>query len=572
LRRNEHLGGFRAVRVLRRSSLRIAVLVLACSLPVWLASAARPPSGLAMPAAAMATGTASTPPAPIPALVAGPPAAGNAGTNAGPALVATAGLAADRSATATPVAVGTTAPAAVLPTTTPTASPDGERLALATFWDRLRRLEYLPAIDRLQPLSPGERADPLFGVAEALGAGDAAGPIMRGMGAAVDRLELRWDQLEPAPGVYDFTALDDTLAMNDQIGFSVLAVVDGTPDWATPDALAPGNAPPIGLDQPVFLAGGAVNPNNPWAGFLATVAAHYGARIGAWEIWNEPNSNVFWNGTPSQYARLLAVAQAVLAKAAPAKPVLIGGMVSDDGAFLSAVAAALCPAGPCGGVFPSAVAWHVYDNPADIVRLAGLTRRLLQPYAVTPEVWITEANVPVNDPQAPDDAVVGQDAVSLNGQAAFVLQSYALARLAGVHTLVIYRASDVDDQGHYWGLLRGDDSARPALLAYRTAAQWLGGTRAIGLSHPQSGVSVAQFCGNDNRVDVAWNDTTARVDVALPAVAARADQVDAAGAAVPLTPVQGAWRVALPPATAPTAFTVALGLPTLVVQAGGCAT
>lgn len=518
----------------------------------------------------MPTSNASTPTAPIQPRAPEPTAVGDAGTDVAPAPARIAPTGGARPATATPVAVSTTVPAVVLPTTTPTASPGGESLPLATFWDRLRRLEYLPAIDHLQPLSPGARADPLFGVAEALGAGDAAGPVMRGMGAAVDRLELRWDQLEPAPGVYDFATLDDTLAMNDQIGFSVLAVVDGTPDWATPGTLPPGNAPPIGLDQPVFLADGAVNPNNPWAGFLATVAARYGPRIDAWEIWNEPNSNAFWNGTPSQYARLLAVAQAVLAKAAPSAPVLLGGMVSDDGVFLGAVAAALCPAGPCAGVFPPAVAWHVYDNPADIARLAGLTRRLLQPYAVAPEVWITEANVPVDDPQAPDDAVVGQDAVSLNGQAAFVLQAYALARLAGVHTMVIYRASDVDDQGHYWGLLRGDGSARPALLAYRTAAQRLGGTRAIGLSHPQSGVSVAQFCGDGNRVAVAWNDTTARVDVAIPAVAARADAVDAADAAVPLTPVQGAWRVALPPATAPTALTVALGLPTLVVQAGDC--
>jgi polysaccharide biosynthesis protein PslG len=390
------------------------------------------------------------------------------------------------------------------------------------------------------------------------------------MGAAVDRLELRWDQLEPSPGIYDFTALDDTLAMNDQIGFSVLAVVDGTPSWATPGTLAPGNAPPIGLDQPVFLAGGDLNPTNPWAGFLATVAARYGTRIRAWEIWNEPNSNVFWNGTPDQYARLLAVAQTVLAKAAPAAPVLVGGMVSDDGAFLGAVAAARCAAGPCAGVFSPAVAWHVYDNPADIVRLASLTRRLLQAYTVTPEVWITEANVPVDDPQAPDDAIVGQDAVSLNRQAAFVLQAYTLARLAGVRTLVIYRASDVDDQGHYWGLLRNDGSARPALLAYRTAAQWLGGTRAMGLGHPLSGVSIAQFCGDGKRVAVAWNDTTARVNVAIPASAASAVQVDATGVAQALTAAQGAWQVSLPPATAATAFTVALGRPTLVVQADGC--
>ena len=392
---------------------------------------------------------------------------------------------------------------------------------------------------------------------------------MRGVGASLDRLEVRWDAVEPAPGVYQFDQLDALMLEARRLDFRVLAVVDGTPAWAAADAAAPGAAVPLGLERPARLADGRPNPANPWAAFLATLAGRYGGQVAAWEIWNEPNSRAFWRGTPAEYARLYAEARGVLGRVAPGAAVLSGGLVSDDGGFLRAVAAALCPAAPCAATPPAAVAWHVYDNPADITRLATLTRAALAPYGVAPQLWITEANVPVDDAQAPGDAVVGRDAVSLPRQAAFVLQADALARAASVQALVIYRASDVDDQGHYWGLLRGDRTARPALLAYRTAAEWLSHSRPLALDHPQSEVTVARFCGAGDAVDVAWNDGPRPVTIDLP-VAGPAHLVGMDGSVTDAAAPAGVLALTLPGAAARTPSAVPLGQPRLVVAAAGC--
>ncbi len=429
---------------------------------------------------------------------------------------------------------------------------------------------FVPAIDNLTPLPASQRDDALFGVADALSTGDASAPVLRGMGASVDRVELRWDVLEPAPGVYDFADFDQTLKLNEQLGFTVLAVVDGSPQWAVPAGSPHGNSPPAGLDQPVYLADGTVNPANLWASFLATVVARYGTRIADWEIWNEPDTQDFWNGSPQQYARLLDVAHTVLTRREPGTHVLSGGMAFGDSVFLSQVVDALCPHGPCSDGFPRDIAWHVYDNPLDIPKLVSLTRVILQMHNVTPAVWITESNVPVIDPQAPGDAVVGPDSVTLAQQAAFVLQAYVLARQAGVHTLMVYRAADVDDRGHYWGLLRRDFTARPALLAYRTAAQWLSGTRPLGFTQSVAGVTYAAFCGSAGRVDVLWNSAPAATVVMLPYVATGAERISIAGDVQPLDITAGLAHVVLP-ATAPgTTNTVPLGSPVIIASPGGC--
>lgn len=448
----------------------------------------------------------------------------------------------------------------------PTATP----LPLGVFWDRLRALQFAPVLEHLQVLPADQRDDSFFAINDALVSDDTTAPILRGVGASMDRLEVRWDVLEPAPGDFQFAQLDALMQSAAQLQFSVLAVVDGTPDWAASTPAGSAASPPQGLDQPALMADGIPNAANHWAVFLAAVSQRYAGRIAAWEIWNEPNSPEFWLGMPQQYARLYDVAQTVLSRNTPATPVLIGGQVSDDGTFLRAVAAALCPNRTCSPGELHDVAWHVYDNPTDIPRLAALTRSLLQPYGLRPDLWVTEANVPVNDPESPADAVTGPDAVSLDQQAAFVLQATVVARAAGVRSLAFYRASDVDDLGHYWGLLRGDMTARPALLAYRTAAQWLSHARLLQLSHPQPEVTLAQFCRSGSLVTVAWNSGVLATSTSLVVAATQASLVDVTGALTPISPANGVVTLDLPGASAPTAQTVSLGQPRLLIVASGC--
>ncbi len=447
--------------------------------------------------------------------------------------------------------------------TAPVASPTP--LSLEEYWNRLRTYRVVWGMDQLQILPPANRDDPFFGINNALKSEDATAPLMHGLGAAIDRVEVRWDEVEPRPGVFVFDQLDRLIAEAERVQLEVLVVVVGAPAWAVDRPERAGPGPPRGLDQPALRADGSPNPANPWAEFLGMVAHRYSRRVAVWEIWNEPNFRDFWRGTPADYARLFDVARAVLKAESSQATVLLGGMVVDDGAFLGDVLAHLCPNRDCGGRTIDGVAWHIYGEPTDVVRVAQLTRERLSPYGLAAPLWITEANVPVDDPQAPADALVGPEAVSLAQQAAFVSQLCALARSVDVHTVAFYRAIDVDEERHYWGLFRHDWSARPALLAYRTAARWLSHTTYLGTSHPAPGVTVVRLHRPGEDVSVLWTDRATPVRLALPASADHGTLVAVEGKETPLTPRGGSFEVTLPPAPPHRPPTAPLAPPVILV-------
>ncbi len=481
-----------------------------------------------------------------------------------------------------PTVEPTPSPVPLPPTIVPTPMPSPTRpppdpTALATpsprptvtleeFWNRLRAFEYHSVLDQLPILPAGRRNDPLFGVNNALSAEDATAPILHGLGASLDRLEIRWDEVEPSPGEFQFDRLDGLLHNAERWHISVLAVVDGAPAWAVDGKERVGAGPPKGLDKPALLPDGKPNPENPWAYFLWTVSKRYGDRITAWEIWNEPNFRDYWRGTPEDYALLVQVGRQVLHQTSPKVPVLIGGMVEDDGSFLRAVEQRLCPTAPCPSPPFDGVAWHIYGNPADLLSVVDQTRSILAAYRVQATIWVTEANVAVDDPQTPGALITGPDEVSLEQQAAFVLQLYALARAVDVRTVAIYRAEDVDE-GRYWGLLRANLTARPALFAYRTAADWISHTQFVKLSHPAPEVTRVELRRPGQSVSVIWTDSTTPVQIEVPTASTTGTLVQFTGAATEIHASHQAFRVSLPAAPPRRPATAPLALPVILVTA-----
>jgi hypothetical protein len=413
---------------------------------------------------------------------------------------------------------------------TPAASATTAPLpSLEEVWARLKLYHVVWSIDQLRLVPPLYRNDPYFGINNALVPNDATAPLMRGMGATTDRIEARWDVIEPAPGVYRFDDLDRLVDEGARWNFAIVLVVDGAPAWAVSAPQYVGAGPPAKLGEPALQPDGTPNPRSPWSQFVGALAARYGQRIGTWEIWNEPNFRDFWHGSADDYAMLFRVARQSIRAADPTASVILAGLVVDDGSFLRAVVHDLCPKGDCANPPFDGVAWHVYTDPTNVLNVAQITRSILAPYHFDVPIWVTEGNAAVDDPQAPADALVGPDSVSLAEQAAFVLQLYALSRVADVRTVMIYRALDVDEERHYWGLFRAYWSARPAALAYSTAARWLSNVTDAQLSHPLPGVTEVDLLRSNERVRVFWNSSSASQSVDVKVSGPAAKLIDANG-------------------------------------------
>ncbi len=168
----------------------------------------------------------------------------------------------------------------------------------------------------------------------------------RALHAKLVRIEVRWSAFEPVrPNQVDPRALaylDRLVGDAAANGIRVLATADSAPCWAS-------SAPARLLRKCVpghLSKANAWPPADPsaYAGFVAYLAARYGTRLAAIEVWNEPDqaNEAYFAGPekPQRYAAVLRAAYTAVKQANPAVPVLAGSLVGSNGVFLRALYAA----------------------------------------------------------------------------------------------------------------------------------------------------------------------------------------------------------------------------------------
>jgi len=114
-------------------------------------------------------------------------------------------------------------------------------------------------------------------------------------------MKVAWRDVNPAPGVFDWSILDRRIAQVESWGGRPIMVLGLTPAWAAADPTA---------GDPRWGAGTASPPANmdSWRAYVRALVNRYGGRIGAYETWNEANLTTFWSGSPAQMAEMVKVA------------------------------------------------------------------------------------------------------------------------------------------------------------------------------------------------------------------------------------------------------------------------
>lgn len=121
-------------------------------------------------------------------------------------------------------------------------------------------------------------------------------PLTAGMHRLWD-LGVAWKDVNPAPGVFDWTTLDAEMTQVEESGSSALLVLGMTPSWAAANPSA---------GDPRWGLGTASPPRETsyWRDYVSAVVDRYGSRIKAYQIWNEANLGTFWAGNPEQMAQM----------------------------------------------------------------------------------------------------------------------------------------------------------------------------------------------------------------------------------------------------------------------------
>lgn len=293
-------------------------------------------------------------------------------------------------------------------------------------------------------------------------------------GANAVRIDIGWANLEPdADGTIDaayVAQVDDYIHQAASRGLKVIAIVQGTPCWASsaPESLrqsCDGDWRGRGV-----AAYPPVRPSD-YADAAAYIARRWAPQLAGLEVWNEPNNTTFLRSSnPARdYALLLEAAYPAIKAAAPGLPVVGGALVYSDRDFLEALYAQ--------GIHGSfdAFSIHPYDNPRAAPQygpkyhfaegVPWVREGMVAHGDGDKALWLTEFGWPTCPPALFDWCVSeSEQAGKLTG--AF----HTAAGWPYVGAEIIYTLRDPGSDPANWqdhmGLLRTDYSPKPAWDAF----------------------------------------------------------------------------------------------------------
>ncbi len=294
---------------------------------------------------------------------------------------------------------------------------------------------------------------------------ERAAGMIRELGIDIVRLDLAWAAIQPSQYEYRWDDYDYLVDLADHQGFDLLPIIGYSAEWASTATGAPDW-------QDWFFA--APSPIE-YAWFAYNAASRYASRIQAWEIWNEPNTSLYWRPEPDPgaYATLLKNAYLAIKYADPSATVLLGGLANDESPyqpqyvwyppeeFLNAIYE------NGGGPYFDAVGRHPYTHPNEgtpaLIEKLDRLRSVMEAHGDEDKpIWLTEFGYSAMREAGVTDAIQGRWLTDcLN--AAFALDYVQVAFWYNFRN----RGIDATAWDDNYGLIDFDWTPKPAFEAYR---------------------------------------------------------------------------------------------------------
>jgi hypothetical protein len=284
--------------------------------------------------------------------------------------------------------------------------------------------------------------------------------LMKEAGIGFVRVDFGWQDIEPAQGRIDYAKYDALVELLSRNKISILGILDYSADWASPN--------------------GSWNYPNPDSTFFLRyargVVQRYKGKVKYWELWNEPDSRIYWNPQDGLkgYVDLLKAVYVELKKIDPSCKILNGGLSSG----LTGVNHLYDNGGQ--GYF-DIMNIHIFETPLDSQAIkraqafVRLTRKVMvKNNDAKKKIWISEIGCPgVKRGSKKNNWWMGRNP-SENDQARWVKEVYGHL-LKDKSVEVVFWAFFRDTNDHWqngvdhFGLVRNDFSPKPAYEAYKRA-------------------------------------------------------------------------------------------------------
>jgi hypothetical protein len=302
---------------------------------------------------------------------------------------------------------------------------------------------------------------------------DAQLDQMQALGVNNVRIMIPWAGVEPIPNYYDWSTVDYMVNAADSRGMGVLGVLNSSPSWA----VAPGNQP---------ISGAPASPA-AYGDFAGLVAQRYAGKVGAYEIWNEPNAFFFYSPKPdpAAYTELLKAAYPAI-KAADPNATVIGGVT---GAVVDYGDLIMNPVTFVNGIYAAggegyfdALSFHpyLYSLPfsqgapypqSPLTQLQDMRAVMVANGDSDKLIWASEYGEPTSAVSEPEQAAYLQDMLT-------TWRTLGYTGPAFVWTLQD-RATGSTDPEDTFGVIRSDGTLKPAAYVIQQLASQASTTPAV---------------------------------------------------------------------------------------------
>lgn len=282
--------------------------------------------------------------------------------------------------------------------------------------------------------------------------------LMKEAEVGIVRVDFLWSDIEPLPDKFKFDKYDRIVELLDKNNISILGILHYSVNWAS--SCGKWNCPP--KDNKVFI------------NYAVKVIERYKGRVKFWELWNEPDSAVYWSPQDGlkSYCALLKEFYPAAKNADPGCKILNGGLANG---LLSVNK--LYDNGMQG--YFDIMNIHFFESPlrANAIKSVVAYPRLV--YKVMSrngdgdkKIWITEIGCPGVAPAAKvKNWWLGKNPGE-EQQAAWSSEVYTHL-LKDEHVEKIFWAFFRDTNKHWgngvdhFGLVRWDFSRKPAFFSYK---------------------------------------------------------------------------------------------------------
>lgn len=281
-----------------------------------------------------------------------------------------------------------------------------------------------------------------------------------------------WYQLEPRNNYWNFDELDRRVEQAIAEGLHITYVLGQTPTWASQnpaDTLSP------------YCHGCNYGPRNmdDWVDYVWTVAVRYKGRINAYELWNEPNYNIFFNQTPDTLARMVRSAYHTIQSIDPKATIVSPGIIANHWPWQNYSGSEWLRRyfGRCNGAaYCHVVGLHLYTYDTasleqELLPLLDSVQNTLRELKLDHlPIWDTETGY------GNTEAANASKVLYLRGDTAmaYVARAHLLRWLRGVDRFYWYAWDNLGWVGLY--MVEPDYvTPTPGQQAYRILTQWLQG-------------------------------------------------------------------------------------------------